>query len=108
MKFQPLAERILIREDVKEDKELDSGIILTGDQVSNLSRVATGTVVAIGEGYKNFDGSLTPLKTEVGNRIAYPKMAGEVIDLEDEEVRCMPESQVIGIFANPYDEEVPF
>lgn len=54
------------------------GGIIVPDTVTKIT--AEGVVVAVGEGYRNPDGSTTPLKTKVGDKVKW--RSGSQTDLD--------------------------
>lgn len=72
-KIRPLYDRVLIKrlEDIEEKSP--AGIIIPD---TAKEKGQTGTVIAVGEGRRNDNGSLSPLKVRVGDTVFFAKYAG--------------------------------
>lgn len=62
--FKPLHDYVLVKQNVREEQS-SGGIVIA--QSHNL--LASGTVVAVGSGYVNQDGSLRPLTVKEGDTV---------------------------------------
>ena len=71
--FVPLHNQVVIQPD---DPAASIGSIILPGNVSG-KHEETGTVVAVGQGWKNRDGSYSPLDVQVGDRVVYARLAGE-------------------------------
>ena len=93
MKFRPLHDRVLIRR--IEAAEKTAGGIIIPDTAQE--KPQEGEVVAIGNGTRAEDGSITPLDLKVGDKILFGKWSGSEVKLDDEDLLIMKESDVLGI-----------
>ncbi|MBS1586982.1 MAG: co-chaperone GroES [Bacteroidetes bacterium] len=75
-------------------KETAGGIILP-DQAQKPSQFAT--VIAIGGGELNEDGSTQEVELKLGDRIAFARHAGLVMKIDDQEVRFMKQREVLAV-----------
>jgi len=90
--FQPLADRILIKPQVAEEKT-KSGIFIPD---AAKEQRAEGEVVAIGTGLKN--GKKYEFSVKKGDIVVYSKYAGDEIKIEGKEYKVMREEEILGIF----------
>jgi chaperonin GroES len=94
MNIQPLYDKIIIKA-IHSAETTDSGII-----VREVKKPNSGKVLAIGHGKEQKDGTLRPLKVQVGDIVMYPVGAGMKITVEKEDYLVMTEVDVIGIIMN--------
>mgnify|MGYP001555473719 CR=1 FL=1 len=90
--IQPLADRVLVRPDVAEEKT-SSGIIIPDTAKEKPQR---GTVVAAGPG-KVENGTKIDMTVKNGDKILYGKYSGTEITLDGEDFLIMRESDILGI-----------
>jgi chaperonin GroES len=90
--IQPLADRVLVRPDVAEEKT-SSGIIIPDTAKEKPQR---GTVVAAGPG-KVENGTKIDMTVKNGDKILYGKYSGTEITLDGEDYLIMRESDILGI-----------
>ncbi len=93
MKFRPLHDRVLVRR-VDEEEKTAGGIIIPDTAKEKPSE---GLVIAVGNGAKGEDGSVTPLDVKEGDRILFGKWSGTEVKVNGEELLIMKESDVMGI-----------
>lgn len=89
--FQPLADRILVKPVVTEDKT-KSGIYIP--ETAKEQR-AEGEIIAIGTGLK--DGKKYEFSVKKGDRVVYSKYAGDEIKIDKIEYKVMREEEILGI-----------
>lgn len=89
--FQPLADRILIKPQVTEDKT-KSGIFIPD---TAKEQRAEGEVIAIGTGLKN--GKKYEFSVKKGDKVVYSKYSGDEIKIEGKEYKVMREEEILGI-----------
>jgi chaperonin GroES len=93
-KIKPLADRVVIHEDVdSKEKKTSSGIIipLSANEDKNGRR---GTVVAVGPG-RTEEGKIVPLSVKVGEKVLF--QWGDKIAVEGEEYYIVRESEILAI-----------
>eukprot|EP00186_Timspurckia_oligopyrenoides_P003857 CAMPEP_0182445610 /NCGR_PEP_ID=MMETSP1172-20130603/3684_1 /TAXON_ID=708627 /ORGANISM="Timspurckia oligopyrenoides, Strain CCMP3278" /LENGTH=99 /DNA_ID=CAMNT_0024641413 /DNA_START=101 /DNA_END=400 /DNA_ORIENTATION=+ len=78
----PLLDRILVEKAVAE-KASRGGVLLPESAVRSVNE---GTVVAVGPGTRNSDGSLAPVGLKEGDRVLLPEYGGTKIELEKKEL----------------------
>ncbi len=93
MDFKPLYDRILI-DPLKQDEKTAGGIIIPD---TAKEKPVEGKVIAVGEGYRSDNGSITTLKVKVGDNVVYGKWSGTEIKLDNKDYIIIKESDVLGI-----------
>ena len=91
--FKPVRDRVLI-EKIKDDLKTKSGLIVSQDAQE---RPTKGTVIAVGPGRMNDEGSILPMVVAVGDTILYPKYAGHPAKIDSEEYLILEEKEVLAI-----------
>jgi chaperonin GroES len=89
--IRPLADRVVVKPMVKEEKSV-SGIIIP-DTVDK-EKPAKGTVVAVGPGRYNDDGKRIPMDVKVGDKVFFKKPWDEPIKVDDVEYYVLSESEI--------------
>ena len=93
----PLEDRIVVRPIKEQETRSQSGLYLAPTQVEGSPQ---GIVLAVGEGKTeliNGEYKIRPLKLEEGDRIAYPKTLGAIVDVEGQEVVVIKECDVLRV-----------
>ncbi len=93
MKIQPLADRVLLREEESKAGKTSSGIYIP-ETVDADKSTKRGIVVAVGEG-KFEDGRLTPMKVKIGDTVVYSW--GDKVEIDDEKFTIVRESEISAI-----------
>ena len=93
MKIRPLYDRIVVKR-IDEQETTRSGIIIPD---SAQEKPQEAEVVAVGNGKRLEDGTLTKLDVKVGDRILFGKYSGNDIRVDDQEYLIMREDDVLGI-----------
>ena len=93
MKIRPLADRIVIKRLVQEEKT--KGGIIIPDTAKE--KPVEGQVVAVGNGKVLKNGKVRPLDVKAGDRILFSKYAGTEIKIEGEEHLIMREEDILGV-----------
>lgn len=80
MNLFPLNDTVLIR--IQEEPKSTDGIILPqiGDQIN-----ARGIVIAVGKGFRNEDGTRTPIDLTVGDCVFFSKYATSAVEYETDD-----------------------
>ena len=84
--LRPLADRVVAKAVAREEMT-KSGIVLPDTAKEKPQR---GTVVAVGEGRRDEDGTRIPLDVQVGDQILFAKYAGTEFKLDEEELSSCP------------------
>jgi chaperonin GroES len=95
MAFRPLHDRVLVRR-IEAEEKTAGGIIIPD---SAKEKPSEGEIVAVGNGAKGDDGSVTPLDVKVGDRILFGKWSGTEVKLDGEDLLIMKESDIMGVIA---------
>lgn len=97
MKIKPLEDRIVVEPDPIVEKTV-GGIVLAKNAQELPS---TGTVVAVGPGRLLDSGVRAAMSVSVGDRVAYGRLAGTQIEVDDDQFWLMRESEIIAILEEP-------
>lgn len=93
MKFRPLHDRVVV-ERVAEDTKTAGGIIIPDTATEKPSE---GTIVAVGNGSRAEDGSVTALDVKVGDRVLFGKWGGTEVKIDGKDLLIMKESDIMGV-----------
>ena len=74
MRLKPVNDKIVVKENEKNNEEKTAGGIILPDTVQD-GALVEGEVVAIGEGMYSASGTLIPVVVDVGDTILYNKNA---------------------------------
>lgn len=92
--LRPLGDRVIV-EAIEKDDMTPSGIILPD---TAKEKPQEGSVIAVGAGKLNEDGSRSVMDVKVGDRVIYAKYAGTEIKLDgDRKVLILKESDILAI-----------
>lgn len=94
-KFRPLHDRVLVRR-MEQDEKTAGGIIIPD---TAKEKPMEGEIVAVGTGHVNDNGNVRPLDVKEGDRVIFSKWAGTEVNVGEEELMVMKESDIIGIVA---------
>lgn len=94
MNLQPLGDRVIVKTDEVETTTA-SGLIIAKE---TKEKPQTGTVVAVGEGKLNNQGTLVPVPVKVGDRVVFGKFGGTEIDLDGESYLILRADDLYGVF----------
>ncbi|WP_427963760.1 co-chaperone GroES [Altererythrobacter sp.] len=95
MAFRPLHDRVLVRR-IEAEEKTAGGIIIPD---SAKEKPSEGEVIAVGNGAKAEDGSVTPLDVSAGDRVLFGKWSGTEVTVDGEELLIMKESDIMGIIS---------
>ena len=93
MKFRPLHDRVLVKR-IDEDEKSPGGIIIPDTAKEKPSE---GKVVAVGNGSKAEDGTITALDVKKGDKILFGKWSGTEVTVDGVDLIIMKESDILGI-----------
>ena len=97
MGFKPLHDRVVVSR-FSEETKTAGGIILPDTAQEKPSE---GTIVAVGNGVRGEDGSITPLDVKKGDHVLFGKFGGTEIKVDGEELMILRESDILGIIEKP-------
>lgn len=89
--LEPFDDRIVVRA-VAAEEISEGGVLLPENARENTQR---GTVVAIGDGTYNPDGSPRPVRLKIGDQILFTKYGGTEIRVDGKDFLVMRESDVL-------------
>ena len=92
LKFRPLGNRVVI-EPTESDEQVSTGGIYIPDTAKE--KPQEGTVIAIGPGKLNDDGTRTPVEVAVGDIVVYSKYAGTEYKDGDTEYLIVREDDIL-------------
>ena len=93
MKMKPLADRVIIKPALAEEKT-KGGIILPD---TAKEKPVIGEVVAVGPGKVSDDGKKIPCEVKVGDKVLYGKYSGTEVTVEGEEYLIMREADIFAV-----------
>lgn len=93
MKIRPLHDRIVIKRTNEEEKT--AGGLYIPDSAKE--RPTHATVIAVGSGRLQENGSLAPLGVKAGDKVLFGKYAGTEIKLDGEEYLIIREEDVLAV-----------
>ena len=94
LKIFPLADRVAIRP-MEETQEMKGGLYIPD---TAKEKPIQGEVIAVGLGRME-KGQRVPMELKVGDRVVYGKYTGSQVELEEEEIILIKESDVIAKLA---------
>ncbi|TAK20133.1 MAG: co-chaperone GroES [Chloroflexota bacterium] len=92
-KVQPLADRVVIRANEREEVTL-SGIVLPD---TAKEKPQEGTIIAVGPGRLNDKGERVKPEVKVGDVVLYAKYSGTEIKIGGEELLILRETDVLAV-----------
>lgn len=93
IKIKPLGDRLIVERDEAEGMT-KGGIVLpdSGKEVP-----VRGTVICVGEGRLQEDGTRRPLEVKAGDRIIFSLYSGEKVKIDETEYTLMREDDVLAV-----------
>ena len=93
MQIRPLHDRVLVAPLDAEEKT--AGGIIIPDTAQE--KPMEGKIVAVGNGYKNEEGKITPLDVKKGDTVLYGKFAGTEVRVDGEDLLIVKESDILAV-----------
>ena len=93
MQVKPLQDRVLV-ERLEEEKTTAGGIIIPDNTTEKPQQ---GTIISVGPGYRNDDGSFAALTVKAGDTVLFGKYTGTDVKLDGKELLIMKEDDILGI-----------
>ncbi len=93
MQIKPLHDRVLVEPLDAEDKT--AGGIISPDTAQE--KPMEGKIVAVGNGYKDDDGKITPLDVKAGDTVLYGKFAGTEVRIDGKDMLIVKESDIFAV-----------
>lgn len=89
--LEPIRDRVLIRKDTPE--AMSKGGIIIPEVCKDMP--ITGEVLAVGPGKMNAKGFMVPIESQVGDRVLFPRYAGNNVTIKGEEFYLIPDGEII-------------
>jgi len=97
IRIKPLFDRVLIQEEINAGEvERASGIYIP-ETVADEKGAKRGTVVAVGEGRVDENGTRIPLSVRMGDTVLF--QWGDTVKIDDTEYYIVNESSILGIIS---------
>jgi len=93
MNIRPLQDRVIVERVAAEEKS--AGGIIIPDTAKE--KPQEGKVVAVGNGKRREDGTVTPLDVKAGDRVLFSKYAGSDVTIDGKEYVIMREDDILGV-----------
>ena len=93
MSIRPLHDKILVKR--LEEKTTSKGGIIIPDSAKE--KPQQGEVVSVGNGAIDDAGNVRPLDVKTGDKVLFTKWGGTEVNVDDEELLIMKESDVLAI-----------
>jgi len=93
MNLKPLADRVVVRPSVAEERT--KGGIIVPDTAKE--KPVWGEIIAVGPGKVSEEGKLIVLEVKVADRVLYGKYSGTEVTIDGEELLIMRESDIFAI-----------
>ena len=93
-KIRPLHDRVIVRR-IEEEEKSKGGIIIPD---TAKEKPIQGEIIAVGPGRRE-KGETIPMELKVGDRVIYGKYSGTQVELDNEEIILIKESDVIAKLA---------
>ena len=90
--IQPLADRVVVKPETAEDRTA-GGLYIPDTAKEKPQR---GTIIAVGQG-RIENGTKIDMTVKEGDTVLYGKYAGTEINLDNEDVLIMRESDILGV-----------
>lgn len=96
MKIKPLHDRVIV-ERLEEEETVKGGIIIPD---TAKEKPQQGTVIAVGPGKTNKEGSVIPMAVKKGDKVLFGKYSGTDVKIDDTEYLIMREDDILGIIGD--------
>ena len=93
MTFRPLHDRVLV-EPLDAEEKTAGGIIIPD---TAQEKPMEGKIVAVGNGYKNDEGKITPLDVKKGETVLYGKFAGTEVRVDGKDLLIVKETDILAV-----------
>lgn len=97
MNWKPLYDKIVVQMYNKQDVTSETGLSYIKDLSISSHTTIKAKVVAVGDGRLMADGTVVPLKVQVGDTIIFSKMQGETYEDGKNEYTILSEANILSI-----------
>lgn len=94
--IKPLSDKVIVRRSEAEDKTA-GGIVLPDSAKEKPKR---GTVEAVGIGKLLDSGERAPMQVKTGDRVLFTTYGGTEIQVDDDKLIVLDESDILGVVTN--------
>ena len=95
MTLMPLGDRVVLKKEENDKQKTASGIYIPDSAKKEGSEQAV--VVAVGEGRRNDNGQLVPIRVKVGDTVMYQAYSPDKIEIDGEEFLVVSETSILAI-----------
>ncbi len=93
MALRPLRDKVVVKP--SEGEEKSAGGIFLPDTAKR--KPQEGTIIAVGSGRVQDDGTIKPLSVKVGDKVIYSKYGGTEVTIDGDELVLLDEDQLYAI-----------
>jgi chaperonin GroES len=93
MKLRPLNDRVVVRR--VDSQTVTKGGIVIPDAAAE--KADQGSVVAVGPGKRNNEGTLIPIDVAVGDKVLFGKFSGQTVKVDSEELLVLKEEDILAV-----------
>ncbi len=93
VKFKPLGDRVLV-EPAQKSERTETGLYIPESAAEKPQR---GTIVSVGEGRRDKDGSRLPMPVAAGDTVIFGKYAGTEVKLNGDKLFILKESDILAV-----------
>jgi len=93
MKLRPLLDRVVVRR-VDSPTVTKGGIVIPDAAAEKADQ---GTVLAVGPGRRDKDGTITALGVVPDNRVLFGKLSGQIVKIDGEELLILKEEDILAV-----------
>jgi chaperonin GroES len=93
MNLKPLLDRVVVRR-VGSETVTAGGIVIPD---AAAEKAESGTVLAVGTGVRNTDGTFAGIDVREGDQVLFGKTAGQTVKVNGEELLILREAEVLAV-----------
>jgi chaperonin GroES len=93
MNLRPLSDRVVVRR-VDSEAVTKGGIVIPD---SATEKADQGSVLAVGPGKRNDEGTVVALDVQVNDRVLFGKFSGQTVKVDGEELLILKEDDILAI-----------
>ncbi|MBI5135141.1 co-chaperone GroES [Candidatus Uhrbacteria bacterium] len=94
MNIRPLGDHVIV-DPMKPEEKTKAGIIIPG--TADKEKPEQGTVLAIGPGKLNEQGTRMPMSVKVGDKVMFKKYSPDEVKVDEKEYFVISESDIIAV-----------
>ena len=93
MNLKPLSDRVVVRR-VDSESVTKGGIVIPDAATEKADQ---GSVLAVGPGKRNDEGTVIALDVQVNDRVLFGKFSGQTVKVDSEELLILKEDDILAI-----------